>query len=207
MRNLSYQLYAELPPSVRLRLEGPTRDSAPRDSEAIGCFALHNKKNAEVNVITRKTLCVKLHPHRFTASLYPQQRYHYLSILSEVSRQPNGSEWLWHPKVVVLYKLVLQNSDVSSTSREAAIGALQNITAGEARVGREQADVCLTETRAHLLPLCPVVVSAEQRDDGAGEDAAHPAGSVGHQQRHGAEAADRPAEEPGQTLHQQRAHR
>lgn len=70
-------------------------------------------------------------------SLYgpPQQQNQYLSILSEVSRQPMGSEWLWHPKVVVLYKLVLQNSDISSTSREAAIGALQNITAGEARVG------------------------------------------------------------------------
>lgn len=70
-------------------------------------------------------------------SLWPsaQQQNQYLSILSEVSRQPKGSDWLWHPKVVVLYKLVLQNSDISSTSREAAIGALQNITAGEARVG------------------------------------------------------------------------
>lgn len=65
----------------------------------------------------------------------PQQQSQYLSALSELSRQPKGSEWLWHPKVVVLYKLVLQNSDISSTSREAAIGALQNITAGEARVG------------------------------------------------------------------------
>lgn len=57
-----------------------------------------------------------------------------MSILSEVSRQPRGAEWLWHPKVVALYKLVLQNSDCNSTSREAAIGALQNITAGDARV-------------------------------------------------------------------------
>uniref|UniRef100_A0A3Q4G1D1 Plakophilin 3b n=1 Tax=Neolamprologus brichardi TaxID=32507 RepID=A0A3Q4G1D1_NEOBR len=48
--------------------------------------------------------------------------------------QPKGSEWLWHPKVVGLYKLILQNSDYSSCSREAAIGALQNITAGDARV-------------------------------------------------------------------------
>lgn len=64
----------------------------------------------------------------------PRQRNDNLSVLSEVSRQPKGAEWLWHPKVVVLYKLVLQSRESNSTSREAAIGALQNITAGEARV-------------------------------------------------------------------------
>ncbi|KAF3833211.1 hypothetical protein F7725_026876, partial [Dissostichus mawsoni] len=47
MRNLSYQLYTELPPSVRLRLEGPSRASASRESEAIGCFTMYNKKNNE----------------------------------------------------------------------------------------------------------------------------------------------------------------
>lgn len=64
----------------------------------------------------------------------PRQRNDNLSILSEVSKQPKGAEWLWHPKVVLLYKLVLQSRDSNSTSREAAVGALQNITAGEARV-------------------------------------------------------------------------
>lgn len=64
----------------------------------------------------------------------PRQRNDNLSILSEVSRQPKGGEWLWHPKVVLLYKLVLQSRESNSTSREAAIGALQNITAGEGRV-------------------------------------------------------------------------
>lgn len=71
----------------------------------------------------------------------PRQRNDYMSIMSEVSRQPKGAEWLWHPKMVVLYKLVLQSRESNSTSREAAIGALQNITAGEARVrflGAEQ---------------------------------------------------------------------
>lgn len=52
MRNLSYQLYTELPPSVRLRLEGPTRGSAIKDSEAIGCFTLYSKKDTEVRFIT-----------------------------------------------------------------------------------------------------------------------------------------------------------
>lgn len=56
-----------------------------------------------------------------------------------MSRQPKGADWLWHPKVVALYKLVLQSSDSNSTGREAAIGALQNITAGETRVRPKQA--------------------------------------------------------------------
>ncbi|XP_074515598.1 plakophilin-3-like isoform X2 [Sebastes fasciatus] len=125
MRNLSYQLYTELPPSVRLRLEGPTRASASRESDAIGCFTLYNKKNTERN----------------------QQ----LSVLSEVSRQPKGAEWLWHPKVVGLYKLVLQNSDCSSTSREAAVGALQNITVGEARWASVLSGVVTEQER--MLPI------------------------------------------------------
>ncbi|XP_034536464.1 plakophilin-3-like [Notolabrus celidotus] len=107
MRNLSYQLYMELPTSVRLRLEGPKTASGSRGSDAIGCFSLYSKKKNEHNQS--------------------------LSVLSEVSRQPNGSEWLWHPKVVGLYKLVLQNGYSNSVIREAAIGALQNITAGESR--------------------------------------------------------------------------
>lgn len=104
-------------------------------------------------------------------SLWPplQQRNQYLSVLSEVSRQPNGAEWLWHPKMVVLYKLVLQNNDISSTSREAAIGALQNITAGEARVGTSHTFVILTvhvhsNIQNEMSDLChppPVVISAE----------------------------------------------
>ncbi|XP_050925389.1 plakophilin-3 isoform X5 [Lates calcarifer] len=47
MRNLSYQLYMELPPSVRLRLDGPTRDYASRDSATIGCFTTYSKKTPE----------------------------------------------------------------------------------------------------------------------------------------------------------------
>ncbi|XP_070684689.1 plakophilin-3-like [Pempheris klunzingeri] len=126
MRNLSYQLYMELPPSVQLRLGGQTKASASRDSETIGCFAMYGKKKREQ---------------------YKQN----LSILSEVSRQPKGAEWLWHPKVVVLYKLVLQNSDSNSTSREAAIGALQNITAGEARWSSVLSGVVMEQER--MLPI------------------------------------------------------
>ncbi|XP_030580033.1 plakophilin-3-like isoform X2 [Archocentrus centrarchus] len=121
MRNLSYQLYSELPPSVQLRLEGPSRASANRDIETIGCFTLYNKKNVE--------------------------RHQNLPTLS----QPKGSEWLWHPKVVGLYKLILQNSDSSSCSREAATGALQNITAGEARWASVLSMVIIEKER--MLPV------------------------------------------------------
>lgn len=122
MRNLSYQLYSELPPSVQLRLEGPSRASANREIETIGCFTLHSKKNVE-------------------------QHHQNLPTLS----QPKGSEWLWHPKVVGLYKLILQNSDSSSCSREAAIGALQNITAGDARWASVLCMVIIEKER--MLPV------------------------------------------------------
>ncbi|XP_022598181.1 plakophilin-3-like isoform X1 [Seriola dumerili] len=125
MRNLSYQLYTELPPSVRLRLEGQTRASASRENTSIDCFTLYSKKNTERN--------------------------QNLSIMSEVSRQPKGSEWLWHPKVVALYKLVLENRDISSTSREAAIGALQNITTGDTRWSSVMSGVVMEQER--MLPI------------------------------------------------------
>lgn len=122
MRNLSYQLYSELPPSVQLRLEGPSRASANREIENIGCFTLYSKKNVEQNHQNLPTLS-----------------------------QPKGSEWLWHPKVVGLYKLILQNSDYSSCSREAAIGALQNITAGDARWASVLSMVIIEKER--MLPV------------------------------------------------------
>uniref|UniRef100_A0A3B4B7J7 Uncharacterized protein n=1 Tax=Periophthalmus magnuspinnatus TaxID=409849 RepID=A0A3B4B7J7_9GOBI len=124
LRNLSYQLYSELPPTVQLRLEGPRRSSSYKEIEPIGCFTLYNRKNTEVLN---------------------------LSILSEVSRQPRGAEWLWHPKIVGLYKMVLQNNDCSSTSREATLGALQNITAGDSRWPSVLTCVVLEQER--MLPI------------------------------------------------------
>ncbi|XP_072320973.1 plakophilin-3 isoform X2 [Eucyclogobius newberryi] len=125
LRNLSYQLYSELPPTVQLRLEGPRRSSGHREIEPIGCFTLFSWKNKEQN----------------------QNQ----SILTEVSRQPRGAEWLWHPKIVTLYKTVLQSNDGSSTSREAALGALQNITAGDSRWPSVLTAVVLEQER--MLPV------------------------------------------------------
>ncbi|KAM6981053.1 plakophilin-3 [Aplochiton taeniatus] len=125
LRNLSYQLYMELPPSALLRLEGPTRDSA-KPSQAISCFTPQSKKVKE-------------------------RRNQELLVFSEVSQQPRGAEWLWHPQVVGLYKGVLQNSNTTSATREAAAGALQNITAGDARWASVLSRLALEQDR--LLPV------------------------------------------------------
>lgn len=141
------------------------------------------------------------------------QRHENLSILSEVSRQPKGAEWLWHPKVVALYKLVLQSNDSNSTGREAAVGALQNITAGESRVSPDARRFNILEFIFKVAivtklggSLVQVGIGSELCGAGAGEDATHPTGSFRHQQRHRAKASDWPAEKPSQALLQQRPH-
>lgn len=47
---------------------------------------------------------------------------------------PKGMEWLWHPQIVGVYNQALRQCEINSTAREAAAGALQNITAGDKRV-------------------------------------------------------------------------
>lgn len=69
------------------------------------------------------------------SSLPRQSKNQDLSTFTEVARVPKGVEWLWHPQVVGLYKRVLDQCENNSTTREAAAGALQNITAGDKRVG------------------------------------------------------------------------
>ncbi|XP_030650153.1 plakophilin-3 isoform X2 [Chanos chanos] len=125
LRNLSYQLYSEIPASVLLRLEGPTRAQDTQHISAIGCFTPQSKKAKERN----------------------QE----LSTFSEVARQPKGAEWLWHPQIVGLYNRVLQNCDTNTTTREAAAGALQNITAGDARWASVLSRVALEQER--MLPV------------------------------------------------------
>lgn len=47
---------------------------------------------------------------------------------------PNGMEWLWHPDILKVYHELLKKCEINSSTREAAAGALQNITAGDKRV-------------------------------------------------------------------------
>ncbi|XP_053497736.1 plakophilin-3a isoform X2 [Ictalurus furcatus] len=126
LRNLSYQLYDEIPPSVLMRLEGTSRNQVSSRGEPIGCFTPQSKK-------------VK------------GSQNHDLSTFTEVTRVPRGCEWLWHPKVVGLYQAVLTRCETNSTTREAAAGALQNITAGDRRWPSILSRVALEQE--HILPV------------------------------------------------------
>lgn len=68
-----------------------------------------------------------------------------LSTFTEVAKVPKACEWLWHPKVVGLYNKILTQCETNATTREAAAGALQNITAGDKRV-RQKPACCLFRT-------------------------------------------------------------
>ncbi|XP_056137565.1 plakophilin-3a [Lampris incognitus] len=126
LRNLSFQLYSELPPSVMFRLDGPTRAQSTGKGEAIGCFTPQSKKAKN-------------------------RKNQDLSTFSEVARVPKGMEWLWHPQIVGLYNRVLHQCEINSTTREAAAGALQNITAGDKRWASVLSRVALEQE--HMLPV------------------------------------------------------
>ncbi|XP_043083951.1 plakophilin-3a isoform X2 [Puntigrus tetrazona] len=126
LRNLSYQLYSEIPQGALLRLEGPSRAQGSSKGEAIGCFTPNSKKAKD-------------------------RQNQDLSTFTEVSRQPKDMEWLWHPKIIVLYNQLLQQCEINSTTREAAAGALQNITAGEKRWASILSRVVLEQNR--MLPV------------------------------------------------------
>ncbi|KAM7003010.1 plakophilin-3a isoform 2-T2 [Tautogolabrus adspersus] len=122
LRNLSYQLYSEMPPSAMMRLEGPTRDQDSGKGEAIGCFTPQSRKAKN-------------------------KKNQSLSTFTEVARVPKGVEWLWHPQIVGLYIRVLRDCEINSTTREAAAGALQNITAGDKRWASVLSVVALEQER------------------------------------------------------------
>ncbi|XP_023649644.1 plakophilin-3-like isoform X2 [Paramormyrops kingsleyae] len=126
LRNLSYQLYSEMPTSVQLRLEGPTRGQDDTKNDPIGCFTPQSKKAKD-------------------------RQNQDISTFTEVSKVPKGQEWLWHPQVVRLYNQVLQRCDINAVTREAAAGALQNITAGDKRWASILSKVALEQER--ILPV------------------------------------------------------
>uniref|UniRef100_H3D838 Plakophilin 3a n=1 Tax=Tetraodon nigroviridis TaxID=99883 RepID=H3D838_TETNG len=126
LRNLSYQLYNEIPPSALVRLNGQTRDQSSGKGEAIGCFTPQSKKTKNSNSQD-------------------------ISTFTEVARVPKGMEWLWHPQIMGVYNSVLRQCEINSTAREAAAGALQNITAGDKRWASVLSRVALEQER--MLPV------------------------------------------------------
>ncbi|XP_023651535.2 plakophilin-3-like isoform X1 [Paramormyrops kingsleyae] len=122
LRNLSYQVYSEMQPSTLRRLEGPSRSEDRNTNPVIGCFTPQSRKakNALSSDVS----------------------------FTEVAKQPKGQEWLWHPQVVPLYNSVLEKCQENATTREAAAGALHNITGGDQRWASVLSRVALDRERS-----------------------------------------------------------
>lgn len=136
LRNLSYQLYNEIPTTALVRLEGPSRAEGSSKGEAIGCFTPNSKKAKDVRkkLLSNSCSLVQKLQLNLIFHFYFQSQNQDLRTFSEVSREPKGMECLWHPNIVDMYNQLLLRCEINSTTREAAAGALQNITAGDRRV-------------------------------------------------------------------------
>ncbi|XP_042367292.1 plakophilin-2 isoform X2 [Plectropomus leopardus] len=106
LHNLSYQIEAELPQKYTTNLRESRQNLAPKQ-KAVGCFAYRSAKITE-------------HLERQCPLL-------------EEKANPSGVEWLWSAITIRMY-LSLMARSVRQYTQEAAIGALQNITAGSGAV-------------------------------------------------------------------------
>lgn len=138
LRNLSYRLYDEMPPSALQRLEGRgRRDTAGAPvGEVVGCFTPQSRRLRELP-LTADALT-----------------------FAEVSKDPKGLEWLWSPQIVGLYNRLLQRCELNRHTTEAAAGALQNITAGDRRWAGVLSRLALEQERI-LNPLLDRVRTAD----------------------------------------------
>uniref|UniRef100_A0A8D1YC52 Plakophilin-3 n=1 Tax=Sus scrofa TaxID=9823 RepID=A0A8D1YC52_PIG len=163
LRNLSYRLYDEMPPSALQRLEGRgRRDTAGAPpGEVVGCFTPQSRRLREVGADlggwgqgARPSLADPLRP--------PAQLPLAADALTfaEVSKDPKGLEWLWSPQVVGLYNRLLQRCELNRHTTEAAAGALQNITAGDRRWAGVLSRLALEQERI-LNPLLDRVRTAD----------------------------------------------
>ncbi|XP_069821748.1 plakophilin-3 isoform X3 [Dendropsophus ebraccatus] len=123
LRNLSYRLYDEMPPSFLQRLEGTQRGRITA-GDGVGCFTPQSRKLKE-----------------------QQQQGTDIATFTEISRDPKGMEILWHPQIVNLYNRLLQQCELNRHTTEAAAGALQNITAGDRRWAAVLSQVALEQER------------------------------------------------------------
>ncbi|XP_041445261.1 plakophilin 3 L homeolog isoform X1 [Xenopus laevis] len=124
LRNLSYRLYDEMPPSSLQRLEGGQRGRTTA-GDMVGCFTPQSRKLKEQQ----------------------QQQGADIATFTEISRDPKGMELLWHPQIVNLYNRLLQHCELNKYTTEAAAGALQNITAGDRRWASVLSQVALDQER------------------------------------------------------------
>ncbi|XP_077355356.1 plakophilin-2 isoform X2 [Festucalex cinctus] len=106
LHNLSYQIESELPDKYAANLLQSQEHVAPK-TKAVGCFAQRSAKTKE----------------------HEQHR----CMLLEEKANPRGMEWLWSSITIRMYLSLIARS-VRHHTQEAAIGALQNITAGNGAV-------------------------------------------------------------------------
>lgn len=102
LHNLSYQMESELPHHCTQDLRASRQNMAP-EPQALGCFSPRSAGITEQLERQRPLLEEKANPH--------------------------GAEWLWSPITIRMY-LSLVACSTRPCTQEAAIGALQNITAG-----------------------------------------------------------------------------
>ncbi|XP_053576487.1 plakophilin-3 isoform X2 [Bombina bombina] len=121
LRNLSYRLYDEIPPSCLQRLEG-TQRGRTLAGDGVGCFTPNSRKLKE-------------------------QQGTDLATFAEITRNPKDMEWLWHPEIIGVYNKLLQQCELNRHTTEAAAGALQNITAGDRRWAGVLSQVALEQER------------------------------------------------------------
>ncbi|XP_062839169.1 plakophilin-2 [Anolis carolinensis] len=101
LHNLSYQLESELPSSYTHNIYMQKRD-VPSNNNSIGCFGTKSRK--------------------------AKQKQQDLPLPEEKS-VPSGVETLWHSTLIRIYLSLIAKSTRNYT-REASLGALQNLTAG-----------------------------------------------------------------------------
>ncbi|XP_029438089.1 plakophilin-3 isoform X2 [Rhinatrema bivittatum] len=139
LRNLSYRLYDEMPPSSLQRLEGNRKNpGASNPGEMVGCFTPQSKKLKE---------------HVMSTDMVT---------FTEVSKDPKGMEWLWNPQIIGVYNRLLQRCELNKHTTEAAAGALQNITAGDRRWAGVLSRVALEQERI-LNPVLDRVRTADNQ--------------------------------------------
>uniref|UniRef100_A0A8D0DNL1 Plakophilin-3 n=1 Tax=Salvator merianae TaxID=96440 RepID=A0A8D0DNL1_SALMN len=137
LRNLSYRLYDEMPPSALQRLEGQKRnDGTSVTGELVGCFSPQSKKAREFHMNSD------------------------IVTFTEVSKDPKGMEWLWNPQIIGVYNRLLQRCELNKHTTEAASGALQNITAGDRRWAGVLSRLALEQERI-LNPVLDRVRTAD----------------------------------------------
>ncbi|KAM8854912.1 plakophilin-4 isoform 3-T3 [Spinachia spinachia] len=111
LRNLSYRLELELPPSRQIggqELDGLLASESPSKEVDSGCWGRKKKKK-------KRSL--------------QEDAWDGVGPIPGFSKSPKGAEMLWHPSVVKPYLTLLAESSNPATL-EGAAGSLQNLSAG-----------------------------------------------------------------------------